>query len=209
MSHFQKKARIALLLLLSSALLGCAASRPRDPENICAIFREKSDWYGDARRASQRWGIPIPVMMAIMYHESGYHPKARPPRTTCLFFFPGPRPSSAYGYPQAVDSTWEWYQTATDKAWADRDAFDDAIDFIGWYCHVSRRKCKIAPHDAYRQYLAYHEGHGGYLRGSYHKKPGLKRAAAHVDGWAERYSAQLSRCEAEFREKGGGCLWPF
>jgi len=148
-------------------------------------------------------------MMAIMYQESGFDAKARPPRTTCLFIFPGPRPSTAYGYPQAVEETWKKYARSTGNWGADRDDFADAVDFIGWYCHVSHKECRIDKNDAYNLYLAYHEGQAGFLRKTHQKKTWLRQVANKVERRARTYRTQLSSCEGEFRKKGRCCLWPF
>lgn len=147
--------------------------------------------------------------MAIVYQESKFESKAKPPRRKCLFIFPGPRPSSAYGYSQAVEGTWEKYKRYTGNSGADRDDFDDAIDFVGWYVTMLKRKCGIAKNDAYHLYLAYHEGPGGYLRKSYQKKAWLKQVARSVESRAIRYASQLALCEKEFQKRGRGCLWPF
>ena len=124
-----------LLLLLSCALVlgGCTTSQPGDVEDICAIFKEKDEWYDDAADASDEWGSPIAVMMAIMYQESRFEAKAKPPRKKILGFIPGPRPSSAYGYSQAKKSTWKDYKRSAGRYGSDRDDFADAIDFVGWY----------------------------------------------------------------------------
>ncbi|MCB1809369.1 MAG: hypothetical protein KDJ99_30690, partial [Candidatus Competibacteraceae bacterium] len=110
-------------LLLSA----CASTPPAQINNICAIFAEKDDWYQDAKAAQQRWGVPVPVLLAFVRHESGFRATVRPPRKKILWFIPGPRPSSAYGYPQALDSTWDMYRQATGKRWAERDDFADAV----------------------------------------------------------------------------------
>ncbi|MBW2218719.1 MAG: transglycosylase SLT domain-containing protein [Deltaproteobacteria bacterium] len=189
---------------------GCAGSGSfvKNSDNICSIFREKTYWYDSAYSSSKRWGVPISVLMAIMHQESKFNAEARPPRTTCLFIFPGPRPSSAYGYAQALDGTWEKYIRTTNNWGADRNDFSDAIDFIGWYCNQSHVRCGIAGNDAYNMYLAYHEGHGGFLRKTYQKKAWLKKVAGKVRAKSRRYSGQLAVCEKEFRRKGC-CLWPF
>jgi hypothetical protein len=148
-------------------------------------------------------------MMAIMHQESKYEAKAKPPRTTCLYIFPGPRPSSAFGYSQALDSTWENYKRSTGNRGADRDDFGDSIDFIGWYCNVSHKQCGIAKDDAYSMYLAYHEGQGGFNRKTYRKKTWLKQVASKVNSRAKTYQKQLARCESEFQRRRGCCLWPF
>lgn len=53
---------------------------------------------------------------------------------------------------------------------------------------------RIAKHDAYSQYLAYHEGQGGFAKGSYRQKPWLMQRARQVRQQADRYRAQLNRC---------------
>ncbi|GLS27516.1 transglycosylase SLT domain-containing protein [Marinibactrum halimedae] len=184
-----------VLLFLMVSMLGCVSTPPKHLDNLCHIFDEKDDWYDDAKDASKRWGSPIPTMMAIMHQESRFVAKAKPPRTKILWIFPGPRKSDAYGYAQVKDSTWDWYRKSSGHGWADRDDFDDAIDFIGWYNHISGRKSRIAPSDTYRLYLAYHEGHGGYNRGSYKKKRWLTDVAKKVSARASRYKQQLAGCQ--------------
>ncbi|MCP4350060.1 MAG: hypothetical protein GY795_31660 [Desulfobacterales bacterium] len=202
---------ICILLLAAIHLFCCSGFRcsPKNPDNICEIFRENRAWYKSANDSYKKWGIPIGVMMAIMYHESGFRAKARPPRTTCLFIFPGPRPSTAYGYAQAVDGTWKRYKQLTGNRGAERDSFEDAIDFIGWYCNQSNIICKIGKNDADSLYFAYHEGHRGYNRRTYRKKNWLKQVASDVQRRSDVYSRQMRSCESEFRRKKWGCLWPF
>ncbi|MEJ2680544.1 MAG: hypothetical protein P8144_03415 [Gammaproteobacteria bacterium] len=154
-------------------LVSCAARPPADPDNICYIFEEKHRWYVASRDAEQRWGVPIPVLMSFLYQESGFRARAKPPRKWYFGFIPGPRPSSAYGYAQAIDSTWEAYRRRANRWGADRDNFADAVDFIGWYNAESSRQLGLAHDDADQLYLVYHEGAGGYRRGSYRRKTGL------------------------------------
>lgn len=204
-----KRLRVIFAFLTFSAFCGCATfAPPSNPDNICEIFRENDEWYEDAADSYERWGIPIPVMMAILHQESKYIGDAKPPRTTCLWIFPGPRPSSAYGYAQVLDGTWEEYQESTDNSWADRDDFGDAIDFVGWYCALSVKKCGISGNNARNLYLAYHEGRGGYNRKTYAKKAWLLKVANKVQKRATKYRGQFAACENEFR-KSGCCLWPF
>jgi hypothetical protein len=199
-----RRLSLALLLLL---LAGCTTSPPSNPDNICDIFREKDDWYGDAVDARDNWGSPIPVMMAIMHQESRYVAKAKPPRKKIFGFIPGPRPSDAYGYSQAKKSTWKDYKRSAGNYGADRDDFADAVDFIGWYNHQSKRRSGIAKTDSYRLYLAYHEGHGGYNRSSYQSKQWLKDVARKVERRAGSYQSQLSVCESDLKKKGWFFGW--
>jgi hypothetical protein len=133
--------------------------------------------------------------------------KAKPPRQKLLWFIPWFRPSSAYGYAQALDETWEWYIKKTGNWGADRYDFGDVSDFIGWYGDISYQKLGISKWDAYNQYLAYHEGHGGFKRKTYLKKPWLIKVARKVEANADRYSKQLSGCRSELDK--GWSFWPF
>ncbi len=118
----------ALWLVVVSA---CATAPPKNVENICAIFEEKGGWYKAAKKSEKRWGTPVHVQMSIIRQESSFQFDAKPPRGKLLGFIPWKRPSNAYGYAQALDSTWEWYKDDAGRRWADRDDFDDAIDFVG------------------------------------------------------------------------------
>lgn len=185
--------------LISSILLlaSCATTPPRNVNDACSIFREYGDWFTDAKAASQRWGVPLPVLLAIIHQESAFRADAQPPRRWYLGFIPGPRPSSAYGYSQALDGTWDRYIAATGKRGADRDDFDDAVDFIGWYVNETWRRTRIAKSDAYNHYLAYHEGQDGFAKGAYRQKPWLLERARQVRQQADRYRTQLARCEPQ------------
>lgn len=191
------------VLLLLCLLAGCTTSPPRDADNICAIFFEKDDWYQEAAQARDKWDGSIPVMMAIMHQESRFKADAQPPRQKILGIIPWTRPSNAYGYSQALEETWDWYEASTGRWGADRDDFGDSIDFIGWYNQQSQLRNGIAPADTYGLYLAYHEGHGGYSRASYRSKPWLTDVAHKVQGRAATYQIQLQVCEARLQDEGG------
>ncbi len=198
----------SLLLSLPILLLagGCATRPPTDTGSICAIFAEKPRWYGAAKASQQRWGTPIHIQMAIIHQESRFVSNAAPPRRRLLGVIPTTRPSSAYGYAQVKDETWDWYRRDTGHGGADRDDFADAIDFVGWYSDVSRNNVGLSKWDPYGQYLAYHEGHGGYARKSYESKAWLMAVARKVDSRAKEWGAQLKRCENSLDD---GSWWPF
>jgi len=193
------------LLLAGAAVLSCANSPPENIRNSCDIFNEKDGWYSDAHDSYEKWGVPVHVQLAIIYQESRFVHDAKPPRKKLLWVIPWTRMSSAYGYGQIKDSTWDWYLKSTGNRWADRDEFEDVVDFIGWYGSVSHRKLGISKWDAYNQYLAYHEGHGGFKRKTYKKKAWLMKVARKVDNRAKSYHTQLSKCEDSL-DKG---WWPF
>lgn len=199
--------RLLLVTLLASALLsGCASNRaPSGADNICDVFDQKRGWYKDARRSERRWGSEIPVLMAIMYQESTFRPRAKPPRTRILGFIPGPRPSSAYGFAQVKTETWAEYQRMSGNHWASRSNFADAIDFVGWYNEQSNQRVGIDKNNARNLYLAYHEGHAGFRNRSYDSKQWLVGVAGQVDKRADDYRRQLRGCERRFK---GPWWWP-
>ncbi len=193
--------RLFPLVVAVTLLNACATYRPSNPNDICTIFQGELDWYEAARNAQHRWGTPIFVMMAIMHQESRFVDDAQPEREWFLGFIPLPRRSSAYGYAQAQDPVWGEYLKQAASFGADRDEFEDAIDFIGWYTAESNRILKLSKWDAYAQYLAYHEGRGGYKRKTYNAKPWLKKVAAKVKNKAALYNRQLKRCQAQLDDQ--------
>jgi hypothetical protein len=198
-----------LLGVLSLLMAGCAKGPPVSSDDICHIFEEYPRWYDHARRAEQRWGTSIPVQIAFVYQESSFRHNVRPPREYHFGFIPGRRPSSAYGYAQAVSPAWSDYLEATGRRKARRTEMAYALDFIGWYNQVSHRRLNIPHYDAERLYLAYHEGHTGYARGAYRSKPRVQRTAQRVSERALRYAAQLEGCERRFRCRRFYQFWPF
>ncbi|MGB6119293.1 MAG: transglycosylase SLT domain-containing protein [Mesorhizobium sp.] len=179
------------------AVAGCA-SAPRSINNVCAVFDQNdgwvTNWQRSANAASRRHGIPVPVLMATIRKESGFRSNARPPRKYYLGFIPGKRASSAYGYSQAIDGTWEQYRREAGGMTSRRNNFDDAIDFVGWYHARTAEKFGIAPHDAYNLYLAYYSGWTAYGRGSWRSNAGLQRTAREAAQMAANYDAQLRNC---------------
>nr|WP_210414121.1 transglycosylase SLT domain-containing protein [Luteithermobacter gelatinilyticus] len=199
--------RHALLPIVLLGLAGCATSPPSNIHDSCTIFKEKSSWYKAAKASQKRYGTPIHVQLAIIKQESSFKYDAKPERVYLLGLIPWGRKSSAYGYAQVKDGTWDWYRKKTGNHGASRDDFADAIDFVGWYTNLSQSMLGISKWDAYNQYLAYHEGHGGWKRGTYRKKPWLMRVARKVEKSARTYGAQLKRCEDDLDK--GFWLWPF
>ena len=197
--RFFKPASVAvmlrLMLIFMWALAACTAVTPKNGDNICATFKEKDDWYDEAKDSSDKWGVPVHVQMAIMHQESHFVADAKPPRDTLLGFIPWFRPTTAYGYAQAVDGTWEDYLDDAGGWFADRDDFSDAIDFIGWYSNTSHQKLGISKWDARNLYLAYHEGHDGYKRKTHQKNATLKRVADKVANPAKIFQRQLGSCK--------------
>ncbi|MGO1298145.1 MAG: hypothetical protein ACTMIA_12695 [Vibrio sp.] len=183
---------IAVVLMMT----GCATAPPENQSNLCDIFREKPDWYEAALDMHKEWGVPIQITMAFVKQESSFRDDARPPKDYILGFIPWGRISSAYGYAQAQDPAWDDYQSATDNG-GSRNDFDDSLMFIGWYISETHRLLGVSKWDTYHQYLAYHEGRGGFKRRSYRYKPSLIRVARKVERQAKNYGWQLKKCRKE------------
>lgn len=191
--------KLYFLLLMPIILVSCASSPPSDVNNICSIFRQYPKWYRDAKEVEQRWRIPVPVQMAIIHQESKFDARARPPRTKLLWIIPWTRPSSAYGYTQALRATWQQYKNSNGSLFSSRDDFGDGVDFIGWYANQAYVKAGIPRTDAYPLYLAYHEGIGGYQRKTYLKKPWLIQVARKVKAKSHLYEMQLNSCRGSLQ----------
>ena len=186
--------RIGLLLLLGILLIGCVSAPPKDVNNICNVFKQYPRWRRDALDVQRRWRVPVAVQMAIIHQESKFDATAQPQRTKLLWIIPWARPSTAYGYTQALRSTWALYKQSSGGLLASRDNFSDGVDFIGWYANEANRRAGISRSDAYSLYLAYHEGVTGYLQKTYLKKSWLIPVAHKVAARSQIYQAQLSRC---------------
>jgi hypothetical protein len=188
------KISILILSLIAYLLTACSTipTTPRNTENLCAIFKQKHNWYNASNATYKKWGVPVPVQMAIMHQESHFVADAAPP--SGFFSWLGFGGSSAYGYPQAKDETWDDYQRKSGNSSAQRDKFSDACDFIGWYSQISYKKLGIAKTDARNLYLAYHEGHGGFKKESYNQKPWLLQISNTVAQRAQQFERQLGAC---------------
>jgi hypothetical protein len=183
-----------LLLVLASCGGGGNFSAPRDLDNACAIVRERPTYLRAMRDTERRWGIPVHVQMAAMHQESKFVGNARTPHRYVLGVLPMGRQSSAYGYSQALDSTWDEYRKETGRRGAKRDRISDATDFMGWYMNGTTERLGVPKWDAEKQYLAYHEGRTGFARQSYLDKPWLVDVASKVGQRAEMYRGQLEYC---------------
>lgn len=185
----------ALVLLVFVA--GCGSGSydpPRNLDNACSIVSQRPHYLRAMERTERRWGVPVHVQMATIYQESKFIGNARTPRRFVLGVIPMGRQSSAYGYGQALDGTWDDYVSEVGGWGKRRDDIDDATDFMGWYMDKSFSSLGISKFDARNQYLAYHEGRAGYARGSYRAKSWLVRVSDEVAARASIYQTQLASC---------------
>ncbi len=186
-----------LLAFIMLAVSSCATP-PHSTRDACAIFEQRggliNNWRRDTKKAQSRYGVPAHILLATIYVESGFRSNARPPRTKLLGFIPWKRPSTAYGYSQALDGTWDRYKAETGHYLARRNNFGDAVDFIGWYHRKSARQAGVSLHDSYNLYLVYHSGVAGYKKGAWRSRPAATQGARRFRSIANQYQGQLRSC---------------
>jgi len=125
--------------------------------------------------------------------------KLKSKRLKLFKVIPYRRPSSSFGYSQAVKGTWKQYKEETNNSLATRTRFKDSVDFIGWYTNKTKKLLKISEKDAFRQYIAYHEGWGNYK--NYKKKPKVILIAKKVKQQSDKYKNQLNKCSKSLNRK--------
>ena len=180
---------LIFLLLFSSA----CSSIPKNTANSCSIFSEKYFWYKHVKKTEKKWGTPVHLQLAFIKMESDFDWLAKPQRSKLFKVIPYKRPSSSFGYSQAVKGTWEQYKKENNKPLATRARFKDSVDFIGWYTNKSSQILKISKKDVFRQYIAYHEGWGNYK--NYNKNQKVVILAKKVEKQSQIYKRQLMNCK--------------
>lgn len=199
--------RIVLIIATAVLLSACGGrefSAPRNLNDACDMQSERPEYFAAMRATERRWGVPVAVQAAIIHAESRFIGDARTPVRYALGIIPLGRQSSALGYSQALDGTWDEYRSATGNRSANRTDIRDATDFVGWYSNKSRERNGIALNDARNLYLAYHDGHTGFARGSYRSKQWLLDVADRVASRATMYDRQLRTCQ---QDDGGWFSW--
>jgi len=182
-----------LLLIFIFFLISACSSIPKNTSDSCSIFNERYLWYKYTKKTEQKWGTPIYLQLAIIKMESDFDWLAKPQRQKIFKVIPYKRPSSSFGYSQAVKGTWDQYKKETNNKLATRARFRDSVDFIGWYTDKTEKLLKISKKDVYRQYLAYHEGWGNYK--NYKNNQKVIILATKVTEQANKYRKQLIKCQ--------------
>jgi hypothetical protein len=193
-NNYFKKILIFFLFFISAC-----SSIPLNTSNSCQIFDKRYLWYKHTKKVQQKWGTPIYIQLAIIKAESDFDWLAKPPRQKLFKVIPFKRPSSSFGYSQAVRGTWEQYKKETDNKLATRARFKDSVDFIGWYTNKTESILKISKKDAFKQYIAYHEGWGNFKY--YKKNKKVISLAEKVERQSHIYKKQLSKCQNSLNKK--------
>ena len=179
-------------IIFSLIFLSGCSSIPSTTVNSCVIFDERYFWYKHTKKVEQKWGTPVYIQLAIIKIESNFDWLAKPPRKKIFKIIPSKRPSSSFGYSQAVKGTWEQYKKETGNKLATRMRFKDSVDFIGWYTNKTETILKIPKKNAFKQYIAYHEGWGNFK--NYKKNEKVIKLAKKVEKQSDIYKKQLLNC---------------
>ncbi len=186
-------------IILIFLLLTSCASIPKNTYSSCAIFSEKYLWYKYSKKTEKKWGTPIYLQLAIIKMESDFDWLAKPKRQKIFKVIPFKRPSSSFGYSQAVKGTWKQYKKETNNPLATRTRYKDSVDFIGWYTSKSSKLLNISINDPFKQYIAYHEGWGNYK--NYKNNSKVIILAKKVKTHSDRYKKQLRKCQKKLNKK--------
>ena len=198
MDKFTIVAKISFMafaaMLFSLDAAAQAGAQPwRGDENICAILAQDKSWPADTLRASRRWQVQPWLPLAVIYHESRFEAQARPPMKHINGIWQ--RPSSAYGFAQAIDSTWNEYNAkVSSKVILMRDEYQDAVDFASYYLRHIMDSLDVSPTRVDLLYLAYHEGISGYTNKSYSSKKWLIKTSGRVAATAALFHRQWLSC---------------
>ncbi len=193
MKILKTKSLFILLFLISAC-----SSIPSNTSNSCSIFNEKYLWFKHVKKTEKKRGTPIYLQLAIIKMESNFDWLAKPPRQKIFKVIPYKRPSSSFGYSQAVKGTWEQYKNETGNKLATRTRFKDSVDFIGWYTNKTNSILKISKNDVFKQYVAYHEGWGNYK--NYKKNKKIIDLAKRVEKQSDLYKKQLLECQNQLNK---------
>ena len=193
-----QKINVLFKILIFFTLLSCS-SIPKNTSDSCSIFSERYFWYKYTKNTEEKWGTPINLQLAIIKMESDFDWLAKPDRQKIFKVIPYKRPSSSFGYSQAVKGTWKQYKEETNNKLATRTRFKDSVDFIGWYTSKTKKLLKIPMKDSFRHYVAYHEGWGNFKNYKNNKK--VIKLAKKVEKQSNIYKKQLFNCRNLLNKK--------
>ena len=190
-----------LIYFIVFFFIASCSSVPKYPSNACKLFGERYLWYQHVKKSSETYGAPIHIILAFVNKESGFNRWAKPKRTKLFKIIPYKRPSSSFGYSQAVNKTWELYKKETNNSLALRTRFKDSVMFIGWYINKTNKINKIPHDDSYRQYLNYYLGWGNYKNKTYESDKKAIIFAKSVQKQSSIYKHQLRECQKSLDRK--------
>ena len=188
-----KKTFLIFFLSIFMFITSCVGI-PKNQEDACSILKQKKSWRSALKKTQRKWGISAGMQLAFIKTESNFRSTARTERKYFLGLIPSGRISSAYGYSQALDGTWNEYKKRTGNRYHRRSNFAHSTNFIGWYVDKSSKLLGISKNNAYLHYLAYHQGQAGFKTGAYRTKSGLLKVAKKTAYNKKIFDRQLKKC---------------
>ena len=168
-------------------------------DNACLILKQNPDWHRALYRTQLVYRISIPVQLAFVRHESSFNHKARPVNNKKKWFIFNSYKSTAYGFAQVLNGTWDEFQTTFKNKKLKRTNFGHSVEFIGWY-NRKHINSGLDGNNISHLYLAYHEGLGGYKKKTYINKPCLVDYSNSVQKTSIKYSNQISSCNIKVKK---------
>ena len=188
-----KKTFLIFFLSIFMFITSCVGI-PKNQEDACSILKQKKSWRSALKKTQRKWGVSAGMQLAFIKTESNFRSTARTERKYFLGLIPSGRISSAYGYSQALDGTWNEYKKRTGNRYHRRSNFAHSTNFIGWYVDKSSKSLGISKNNAYLHYLAYHQGQAGFKTGAYRTKSGLLKVAKKTAYNKKIFDRQLKKC---------------
>ena len=182
-------------LIIFFFLVSCS-SVPKYPQNACKIFGEKYFYLKHTRAASKKWGVPISTILAVINKESGFRRFAKPPRYKIFKIVPYRRPSSSFGFSQAITSSWDLYKKENNKPLALRISYRSASDFVAWYLWKANKINNVSLKNTRDLYLNYYLGFSAYKNKAYRTDKKALIFAKGVEKQAKIYKNQLQECKS-------------
>ena len=183
------KNKFVILIFLT---ISCS-SIPSNTANSCTIFDEKYLWYKHAKKVEQKWGTPIYIQLAIIKMESDFDWLANQQDRKFLKSYLSKDRRVHLVILKRLKGPGNNIKKETGNKLATRARFKDSVDFIGWYTNKTESLLKISKKDAFKQYLAYHEGWGNYKY--YKKNKKVIGLAKKVERQSDIYKKQLFKCK--------------
>jgi len=185
-----------LIYLIIFFFIASCSSVPKYPQDACKIFGEKYFYLKYTRAASKKWGVPISTILAVINKESGFKRFAKPPRHKLFKIIPYRRPSSSFGFSQAINKTWELYKKENNKPTALRISYRSSSDFVGWYFWKANKINKVSLSNTRDLYLNYYLGFSAYKNKAYRTDKKAIIFAMSVEKQAKVYKNQLRECKS-------------
>ena len=144
-------------------------------------------------RLAKKFNIKVNDQVSLLTPQMRVTAFGSVPKQKLFKVIPYKRSSSSFGYSQAVKGTWKQYKEETGNKFATRTRFKDSVDFIGWYTNKTEKILKVSKKDAFKQYIAYHEGWGNFKNYKSNKK--VINLANKVQKQSNTYKKQLQNCK--------------